>query len=207
MPIGRPISDMNSASLERQCRELWKLRATLQDDTCGPDDWSNYHQRLTRRYDSGYKSLEQQLSSSLEGVTSSIFAQNLQANADNSNSSNFNRVNQIEPDRPRSGCSNYVDTLVHQELTAGINQQQRKLNVLRSEDSDHSRKGLISNEERDDTKTPSLRELTNADGRASKCSIGSGSQFGGSDWLDVKSENEPSGRNDSRNGSRGSEDD
>lgn len=52
---------------ERQCRELWKLRAALHDDCCVADDWANYHQRLNRRYDSGYKSIENQLSSSLEG--------------------------------------------------------------------------------------------------------------------------------------------
>lgn len=63
----RPISERNSASLERQCRDLWKLRAVLHEDSC--DNWSNYHQRLNRRYDSGYKSIENQLSSSIEGAS------------------------------------------------------------------------------------------------------------------------------------------
>lgn len=39
----------------------------MHDDSCVGDNWSNYHQRLNRRYDSGYKSIENQLSSSLEG--------------------------------------------------------------------------------------------------------------------------------------------
>lgn len=94
---------------ERQCRELWKLRAALHDDCCVGDDWANYHQRLNRRYDSGYKSIEKQLSSSLEG---NVFAaSNLQAAAPaipSDQVSGNSPVGHSDPphnERPQSGCS------------------------------------------------------------------------------------------------------
>lgn len=93
---------------ERQCRELWKLRATLHDDSCDLDDWSNYHQRLNKRYDSGYKSLEQQLSSSLEG--GALLVQD-QTSAIKTNNNNNNATSSIseQPERPKSGCSRLID--------------------------------------------------------------------------------------------------
>lgn len=104
---------------ERQCRELWKLRAALHDDSCVGDNWSNYHQRLNRRYDSGYKSIENQLSSSIEG---NIMAAAAAAAAVNPQTAS--NAQQTPPptqtttgatqqeenlfNRPPSGCSNYI---------------------------------------------------------------------------------------------------
>lgn len=44
----------------------------MHNDSCTSDNWSNYHHRLNRRYDSGYKSVENQLSSSLENNIAAV---------------------------------------------------------------------------------------------------------------------------------------
>lgn len=106
-PTARPISDLNSASLERQCRELWKLRATLHDDSCVGDNWTNYHQRLNRRYDSGYKSIENQFSSSIEGNVSLAAAARRQSPIGPSEQSAHGADDQTSA-RPPSGCSGLV---------------------------------------------------------------------------------------------------
>lgn len=86
----------------------------MHDDSCDLDDWSNYHQRLNKRYDSGYKSLEQQLSSSLEGgalllqdqATNTHAANPLRATTSNTNSAkSHNNTIPEQPERPKSGCS------------------------------------------------------------------------------------------------------
>lgn len=104
---------------ERQCRDLWKLRTTLHNDSCNVDDWSNYHQRLNKRYDSGYKSLEQQLSSSLEGnlinqgvnlsSPGAVIPSGVGIAASNGSSRRDTR-NENELERPRSGCSRLLDS-------------------------------------------------------------------------------------------------
>ena len=112
MTEARPVSDLNSASLERQCRDLWKLRATLQDDSC--DNWANYHQRLTRRYDSGYKSIDNQFNSSLEQQNnSSIEQQRIVATEANESSP----VEQQNNSRPPSGCSKHDDNFAKRKPT------------------------------------------------------------------------------------------
>lgn len=81
------------------------------------DDWANYHQRLNRRYDSGYKSIENQLSSSLEG---NVLAAN----------SSLQSVVQPVPtgppglqqyDRPQSGCSAHPDRARAVNVSASAN--------------------------------------------------------------------------------------
>lgn len=110
----RTIPDLNSASLERQCRDLWKLRATLHDDNCAGDDWENYHQRLNRRYDSGYKSIEDQMSYSLEGGSFGIpplaLVNQLPSSRQNSDESTPS-VHESKPvsSRPPSGCSGFIN--------------------------------------------------------------------------------------------------
>lgn len=105
IPTTRPISDLNSASLERQCRDLWKLRATLHDDDSSiADNWTNYHQRLNRRYDSGYKSIENQFSSSVEGNISLAAAASLQAIAGQQQQ----QPGTTASSRPASGCSGFI---------------------------------------------------------------------------------------------------
>jgi hypothetical protein len=123
---GRVIPDINSTSFERQCRDLWKLRATLHDDALVGDNWSNYHQRLNRRYDSGYKSIENQFSSSLEGPNVlSLSLHQASVTAENENNSH-------EQGRPQSGCSgmiqerveepsrNIVSTILNEEETQAL---------------------------------------------------------------------------------------
>lgn len=101
----RTIPDTNSTSLERQCRDLWKLRATLHDDAHVGDNWSNYHQRLNRRYDSGYKSIENQFSSSIEGPN--VMNLSLSGGAAAVAIATENASSEPHP-RPQSGCSGMI---------------------------------------------------------------------------------------------------
>lgn len=128
---GRALGDANSASLERQCRDLWKLRSTLHNDVASVgDNWSNYHQRLNRRYDSGYKSIENPFNSSLEGnrppsvesgtrgslgaATGEAAEQTKLESAAPGELSGSERFRRFEASRtsplarPRSGCSNLI---------------------------------------------------------------------------------------------------
>lgn len=97
---------------ERQCRDLWKLRATLHDDACVADNWTNYHQRLNRRYDSGYKSIENQLSNSLDGgnILEALVLPRVETPSQEETTDQHNQTKNStrESDllaRPQSGCS------------------------------------------------------------------------------------------------------
>lgn len=109
-------SEQSSTSLERQCRELWKLRATLHEDCVNGDNWNNYHQRLNRRYDSGYRSIEHQLSSSLEGNLAAAAAAVASANLQQQT----NQAQDPSLPRPQSGCSTATEIdknkIITQEL-------------------------------------------------------------------------------------------
>lgn len=97
-------TDILPSLRERQCRELWKLRATLHDDSCVADDWNSYHQPLNRRYDSGYKSIENQFSSSIEGANQSIRRESpVEAQAPIGNNQASSSI------RPKSECSGALD--------------------------------------------------------------------------------------------------
>lgn len=110
---GRTILDVNSTSLERQCRDLWKLRATLHDDALVGDNWTNYHQRLNRRYDSGYKSIENQFSSSIEGNVPNVLNLSSHQAPVTVGGENSSR----EPGRPQSGCSGMIQGRIEESST------------------------------------------------------------------------------------------
>lgn len=153
---------------ERQCRELWKLRAALYDDSCAGDNWTNYHQRLNRRYDSGYKSIENQLSSSLEGnimaAAAAAINPQITGNVPRPPSTNTTGASQQEDsllDRPQSGCSNYIDQPTHR--TTEIRSSGKVVEATLDEDDGDGEDDKLSSSKTSNTPTRDPLFLTQTD--------------------------------------------